>query len=203
MVHRYYHCLRPWQQRVYRQSNEVTTLPIRGPAGLPAALRAVDHALAAGDARLLGRAAAGLVGKLCRQLRVAAPAVTVLAERPAGHWGELHGLYHPDQGVRGTITVWMRTAGVGRIVAFRTFLRTLIHELCHHLDLALLGLSCSFHTTGFGKRESHLYGQLLAVREVAATAAAPAGRAESSRRKSSPRVFRRGDSARPAGAAAP
>lgn len=201
MVHRYYHCLRPWQQRVYRQSNEVTAIPLRVPGGLRAPLVAVDRALAAGDPRLLARAAAELVAKLCRQLRVAAPAVTVLAERPAGHWGELHGLYHPDQGTRGTITVWMRTARLGRVVAFRTLLRTLLHELCHHLDLGLLGLPCSFHTTGFRKRESHLFRQLQSVRELAAPAA-PAGRGESSRRKSSPRVFRRGDSPRPAGVAA-
>jgi hypothetical protein len=55
----------------------------------------------------------------------------------------------------------MRTARHGRVVAFRTFLRTLLHELCHHLDLEVLGLGESFHTEGFFRRESSLFRQLV------------------------------------------
>ena len=49
------------------------------------------------------------------------------------------------------------TAKRRQIVAFRTFLRTLIHELCHHLDYELFKLADSFHTEGFYKRENDLY----------------------------------------------
>ena len=56
----------------------------------------------------------------------------------------------------------MRTAYHKRVVAFRTFLRTLLHEVCHHLDYELLKLEDSFHTEGFFKRESSLFKQLLA-----------------------------------------
>jgi len=56
----------------------------------------------------------------------------------------------------------MRTAQHRRVVAFRTFLRTLLHELCHHLDYELLKLEDSFHTEGFFKRESGLFKQLVA-----------------------------------------
>ena len=62
------------------------------------------------------------------------------------------------------VTVWMRTAQRRRVVAFRTFLRTLLHELCHHLDYELLGLEDSFHTQGFYKRESSLFHQLVTNR---------------------------------------
>jgi hypothetical protein len=55
----------------------------------------------------------------------------------------------------------MRTAKHRRVVAFRTFLRTLLHELCHHLDYELFGLDESFHTQGFYKRESSLFHQLV------------------------------------------
>ena len=48
-----------------------------------------------------------------------------------------------------------------QVVKFRTFLRTLLHELCHHLDYELLDLADSFHTEGFYKRESSLLRQLL------------------------------------------
>jgi hypothetical protein len=55
----------------------------------------------------------------------------------------------------------MRTAKQKRVVAFKTFLRTLLHELCHHLDYELLKLPDSFHTDGFYKRESSLFHQLV------------------------------------------
>jgi hypothetical protein len=58
------------------------------------------------------------------------------------------------------ITVWMRTAAKKRVVAFKTFLRTVLHEMCHHLDYELYGLEESFHTEGFFKRESSLFHQI-------------------------------------------
>jgi hypothetical protein len=54
----------------------------------------------------------------------------------------------------------MRTAKKKRVVAFKTFLRTLLHELGHHLDFTLLELPESYHTEGFFKRESSLFHQL-------------------------------------------
>jgi hypothetical protein len=55
----------------------------------------------------------------------------------------------------------MRTARHRRVVAFRTFLRTLLHEAGHHLDYTYLKLAHSFHTEGFFKRESSLFYQLV------------------------------------------
>ncbi len=55
----------------------------------------------------------------------------------------------------------MRTAAREDVVSFRTFLRTLVHELGHHLDVVLLELAESFHTHGFFRRESSLVRQLL------------------------------------------
>jgi hypothetical protein len=66
----------------------------------------------------------------------------------------------------------MRTARYKRVVAFRTFLRTLLHEIGHHLDYHCLKLSDSFHTEGFFRRESSLFRQL--VPEDAAAIAGPA-----------------------------
>jgi hypothetical protein len=161
MVYRYYHRLSPWQQRVYRRSDQVTAVPVPAAVELVDVTLAVGQALAKGEPHAIALACRHLLRRLCARLGVQPPSVTVLEERPAGHWGELHGLYSPSQGPSGTITVWMRTAKRSRVVAFRTFLRTLLHELCHHLDFALLRLSHSFHTTGFYKRESSLYRQLL------------------------------------------
>ena len=61
----------------------------------------------------------------------------------------------------------MRTARHKRVVAFRTFLRTLLHELGHHLDYDLLELKDSYHTEGFFKRESSLFKQLVPEKATA------------------------------------
>jgi hypothetical protein len=57
------------------------------------------------------------------------------------------------------------------VVRFRTFLRTLLHEVMHHLDVTLLGLEDSFHTPGFFRRESSLVRQLVARPRPKATKA--------------------------------
>ena len=87
----------------------------------------------------------------------------VLARRPAERAGELYGLYEPgDRSSPARITVWMRTAQRKQVVAFRTYVRTLIHEMCHHLDYEMFKLEETFHTDGFYKRESSLAGALFA-----------------------------------------
>ena len=89
--------------------------------------------------------------------------VRVLERRPANSGGELQGLYEPDEVTGGVarITVWMRTAQRVQVVKFRTFLRTLVHEVCHHLDYELYKLPESFHTEGFYARESAFMRELL------------------------------------------
>jgi hypothetical protein len=100
--------------------------------------------------------------ELARGYRVAPIRVRVLACRPVRKTHELHGLYELERGRPAVITVWMRTAEKKQVVAFKTFLRTLIHEVCHHLDYSLLKLADSFHTEGFYRRESTLTAALLA-----------------------------------------
>lgn len=162
MVFSYYHRLSASQKRVYRRSDEIITLRLPHAdalrplvARLPAALRAEKQA----DVQRLCQA---LTDELTARLHVPALRIEVLAVRPANDWGELHGLYTPAAGrERALIQLWMRTVRHRRVVAFRTFLRTLLHELCHHLDYELLALADSFHTQGFYKRLASLYHQLL------------------------------------------
>ena len=117
----------------------------------------------AASARLTESATQLLASALARALDVPPVRVKVLAARPHARWGELHGLYETS-GRRGEpplITLWMRTARQKRVVAFRTFLRTLLHEIGHHVDYTRLRLGDSFHTQGFYQRESHLFHQLV------------------------------------------
>ena len=57
----------------------------------------------------------------------------------------------------------MKTAAKGQVVAFKSFIRTVLHELCHHIDYTYLDLDDSLHTEGFFRRESSLYKQIVPI----------------------------------------
>lgn len=67
---------------------------------------------------------------------------------------ELFGDYHPGTLV---IRVWRRTSIRKEITSFGTFLSTLCHEFCHHLDFHRFGFRDSWHTRGFYERTALLY----------------------------------------------
>jgi len=84
--------------------------------------------------------------------------VRVLAARPLrtrerGTF-ELFGDYTPESL---QIRVWMRTAVRKEVTSFGTFLSTLCHEFCHHLDFKKFGFADSWHTRGFYARAGVLY----------------------------------------------
>jgi hypothetical protein len=170
----YYAKLSAPRQRVYRQSDAITSLALPPGAAAGPRVARLREGLGREDRAAVQAASQDLVDALVAGYRVPKIRVRVLARRPADDGGELHGLYEPDEGATpARITVWMRTAARRDVVAFRTFLRTLIHELCHHLDYELYKLSETFHTEGFYKRESTLVNALL--REESA-ASDPQGR---------------------------
>jgi hypothetical protein len=89
---------------------------------------------------------------------VAKPGVRVLAARPLrvreGWTSELFGDYSPQTLL---IRVWMRTAVRKQVTSFGTFLSTLCHEFCHHLDYQSFKFQDSWHTRGFYERTAALY----------------------------------------------
>jgi hypothetical protein len=158
----YYARLTRSQQAVYRKSDEIAEVRLAQPAALHPAVTALTTALASEDRPRVQRATERLIRDLTDALGVPPVRVEVLAARPHAQWGELHGLYTVERGKPPKIQLWMRTAKQRRVVAFRTYLRTLLHEVGHHLDYALLRLRDSYHTEGFYKRESSLFHQLVA-----------------------------------------
>ena len=157
----YYARLNRAQQAVYRRSDGIAELRLPSPAELHPFVRALEDALRTEDRLTTQRATERLIRGLTDALGMPPVNVEVLAARPHAKWGELHGLYTAERGKRPKIQLWMRTAKQKRVVAFRTFLRTLLHEVGHHVDFALLRLADSFHTEGFYKRESSLFYQLV------------------------------------------
>lgn len=159
----YYDKLSPARQRIYRQSDAIDTLGLPPELALGTLVGAIAEGLRQDRRASIQAACQSLIDALTRGYRVPKVRVRVLATRPADGSGELHGLYEPeDDGTPARISVWMRTAQKKNVVAFKTFLRTLIHELCHHLDYELFALEETFHTEGFYKRESTLVAALLA-----------------------------------------
>jgi hypothetical protein len=157
----YYDRLPASRRRIYDRSDAIVELPLPpGPDTAPV-IAAIAAGLEADRETAVQRACQQLLDDLTLRFKVPSLRVNVYATRPSGDWGELHGMYLPeDEGNRAVLEVWMRTAQKQKVVAPRTFLRTVLHELCHHLDYELYKLPETFHTEGFYKRESHLLVQL-------------------------------------------
>jgi len=156
----YYQRLTAAQKRIYRKSDALTSIELPGAAELRPLASELQAALAADDRREVERICRALADGICVRLGAPPVAVRVLAARPSGDYGELHGLYDPAF-TPPRITIWMRTAARRRVVAFKSFLRTLVHELLHHFDYELFAMEETFHTEGFFQRESSLTKQIL------------------------------------------
>jgi len=162
----YYRNLSRAQQAIYRKSDSITEIRLPRPVELHPLVAALEAALTTEDRAATQAASERLIRGLTDTMGARAVRVEVLAARPHARWGELHGLYTSTRGQTPKIQLWMRTAKQKRVVAFRTYLRTLLHEVGHHVDYLLLGLKDSFHTEGFYKRESSLFHQLVAERTL-------------------------------------
>ena len=162
----YYDKLSAARKRTYRKSDAIRRVELADAAALMPLAAAIAPALATERPREVERACQALVDGVNAQMRTPPVVMRVLARRPADSWGELQGLYEPDEVTGGAarITLWMRTAQREQVVKFRTFLRTLAHELCHHLDYEHFGLDETFHTEGFYARESAMVRELLGER---------------------------------------
>lgn len=124
----------------------------------------------------MSAAAQALATAFAEALALPPVRIGVRRTRPQRHGSEYHGYYEGAEGASpARITLWMYTARRRQVVAFRTFLRTLVHELGHHLDFEGLRLAESFHTEGFYERESSLFRDIMGERPGARPARRRAG----------------------------
>jgi len=159
----YYDRLSMHEQAIYRKSDQLHAIRLPPPVAhaLAETVSALQEALGRDRREAVEAAAQTIANGICGALGARRVDVEVLEVRPRRRDSELHGLYtwEEDEGPR--IQVWMRTAAKARVVAWKTFLRTLTHELCHHLDIYHFRLEQTFHTEGFFKRESSLVRQMI------------------------------------------
>ncbi|MGH7934621.1 MAG: hypothetical protein ACREQN_15875 [Candidatus Binataceae bacterium] len=175
---RYFYRLSARAQRVYLRSDAIDRFELIPGTAAFTMLAALMYALEGGAPPTVERAAQTLVNELCRLLGVRPVRIEVRGVRPRTSYSELHGIFYPHASARRVvvtvraitaaaragaplIVLWMRTAQRHDIVKPKTFVRTLMHELGHYLDYALLRLGDSYHTDGFFKRESFLVRALF------------------------------------------
>jgi hypothetical protein len=132
------------------------TLPPAEPARSQALK--IKAALANDNQKELQAACKELLDTLAEAYKVKSPTIKILASRPlktTDNWvEETFGDYDPE---KAHIRLWMRTAVQKKATSYGTFLATLCHEFCHHLDMVSLGLPETFHTRGFYERTALLY----------------------------------------------
>lgn len=163
MVFNYYYSLSAANKRIYVASDKVERIILPDPQPLRPFTEQLALALQADKRAQVEKICNELAAGMTTRFRVPPVNIKVLSKRPSNDYGELHGLYEGVEGRIKTakITLWMRTAQRKQIVAFKSFLRTFLHEMCHHLDYEHFRFADSFHTEGFYKRESSLFHQLV------------------------------------------
>jgi len=142
----------------FRESDRIKTLDVPQNRQLLEIGKLLESAMKAGAAKEIRSACVGFLTTASEFYDVPTCGMRVLAARPLrvreGWSTELFGDYTPETML---IRLWMRTAVRKEITSFGTFLSTLCHEFCHHLDLQKFGFKDSWHTRGFYERAAVLY----------------------------------------------
>ncbi|MDW3095458.1 MAG: hypothetical protein R8G33_07295 [Gammaproteobacteria bacterium] len=163
MAYSHYNRFTRTQRRIAIKSDGLPLIQLVKLLELKQIVEELKHQLTLENLQFVERSSQHLVDAVCQQLEFSSARVHVLERRPYDDMSELHGLYEPvdEARPRARIYVWMRTAKRQQVVAFKTYLRTLVHELCHHLDYEYYELEDSLHTQGFFQRESNIMKQLF------------------------------------------
>ena len=140
------------------ESDRIITLDLPLNTDLQEISQRLESAMKADTIRDVRSACTAFLASASNFYAVPTCGVRVLAARPLrtrerGTF-ELFGDYTPDSML---IRVWMRTAVRKEVTSFGTFLSTLCHEFCHHLDFKKFGFIDSWHTRGFYERAGVLY----------------------------------------------
>ncbi len=143
----------------YRQSESLTSVDLPPHPGFSHLAQIIESVMREGTPAEVGHACADFLAAAASFYAVSAPEVRALAARPlrvreGGSQTELFGDYSlADARIR----IWTRTAVRKHVTSFGTFLSTLCHEFCHHLDCRKFGFKRSPHTRGFYERAALLY----------------------------------------------
>jgi hypothetical protein len=157
----YYDNLSAAKKGLYRRSDAIDRIPVNSPDTIHPVTAKLKKSLEDNKPREVAEHASEICRLVCGGLDTETLIVKIRSRRPSSSAEELQGLYERTEGETSVLTVWMKTAAKGQVIAFKSFIRTVLHELCHHLDYAYFNLDDSLHTEGFFRRESFLYKQIV------------------------------------------
>jgi len=162
----------------FLESDRIKTLNLPENGRLPSIAKSIESAMQTGKTADVRHACTEFLEYTSQFYGTPTCGVRVLAARPLRvreHWTtELFGDYNPETML---IRLWMRTAVRKEVTSFGTFLSTLCHEFCHHLDFQSFKFGESWHTRGFYERTAALYHHARGTpRKRLFWAAVPGGR---------------------------
>lgn len=144
--------------RQFQESDHLKVLELPEDGRLRGLAQRLELAMSLGSQIGIRSASADFLLSVADFYKVRTPTVRALAARPLrireSSTTELFGDYTPHTAV---IRVWTRTAVRKQVTSFGTFLSTLCHEFCHHLDCDRFGFGRTPHTKGFYERAALLY----------------------------------------------
>jgi hypothetical protein len=142
----------------FLESDQLASIELPAHDDLRRIAVSLDESLKQGKRAAIQQTCTDFLGVASDFYEVERPNVKILAARPLrvreNTAVELFGDYNLETMI---IRVWTRTAVRKRTTTFGTFLSTLCHEFCHHLDGRKLGFLRSPHTRGFYQRAALLY----------------------------------------------
>jgi hypothetical protein len=143
-------------RQFFAESDRLNTLRLPQDDTLRRIASAIEATMKTGRTKEVVRASGEFLDSAADFYLVKHRDVRVLAARPLRvrerSTIELFGDYNPKAIL---IRVWMKTAMRKKVTSFGTFLSTLCHEFCHHLDFQRF--PDSWHTRGFYERTATLY----------------------------------------------
>jgi len=145
-------------RQAFWESDRINSLDLPQDARLlPEMAKRIEATMQTGETRPVQAACVEFLSATADFYKVPKCRIRVLAARPlkGREWTyELFGDYDPEAKL---IRLWMRTAIKKEVTSYGTFLSTLCHEFCHHLDYHLFKFTDSWHTKGFYERTALIY----------------------------------------------
>jgi hypothetical protein len=142
----------------FLESDQIRALDLPHDGSLLTITKSMESAMKGERSTNVRRTCAEFLDAASEFYEVPACGIRVLAARPLrvreSGATELFGDYDPETML---IRVWMRTAVRKEVTSVGTFLSTLCHEFCHHLDFQRFRFPDSWHTRGFYERTAALY----------------------------------------------
>lgn len=146
------------EKQEYNRSNDLGTITLPPQEPLLRMAKQLEEFMAEENKKEMQVACNAIATYVSDSFQIEAPQVRVLGVRPRKGTGydveELYADYDLDTK---KIRLWMRTAVLEKVTSYGTFLSTLCHEICHHLDVVYFDFPNTFHTRGFYERAGILY----------------------------------------------